>query len=224
MVVTGVSNTADDGDGDLFHTKSAVQAVHGTDQTGGVAGGQLQIVSAQAQLVVGIAMEEDIGNGVLLAALEDGLNAQLLIDFLVLCANATGSGVQHNINALAQILKRAGNGNIVGLESLLIRTIDQVQIVLDAVRADHIIFPQGAHSQGRGQISNTDQFHILLHCNTVSQTLTDGAVTCHANTNLCHKNRPPIINVNFDPTSGFYYEKIIALAKSDVNEALFDYW
>ena len=191
MVITGVGNTADDGDGDLVNAIGTVQAVHGTDQTCGVAGGQLQIVLAQALFIVGIAVEEHIGNAVFLAALEDGLHAHLLIDDLVLCAYAAGSGVQHDVDLAAQLFEGAGHGNVMGVESGLVRAVYQIEVILDAVGADHVIFPQCPDCQSGSQIGNTDQLHILLHGNAVCQTLTDGAVTRDAYSYLSHNQYPP---------------------------------
>ena len=184
MIVARIGNAADDGDGNLLNVESAVQSIHGTDQTGGVAAGQLQVVGANALFIVGVAMEEHISNGVLLAALEDGLHAQLLIQHLVLGADAAGSGIQHDVNGLAQILEGTCNRDALLVESSLVSAVDQIQVVLDVVRADHVVLGQCTDGKGGSQISDADQFHIALHCNAVCQTLTDGTITGNANTNL----------------------------------------
>ena len=186
VVVTGVSHTADDGDGNLVHTVGTVQAVHSPDEAGGVAGSELQVVLAQALFIVGIAMEEHIGDAVLLAALEDGLYTHLLVNDLVLRAHAAGSGVQHNVNLAAQLLKGAGHGDVLGIEGGTVRAVYQIEVILDAVSADHVVFPQSADCQGGGQVSNADKLHILLHGNAVRQTLTDGAVTRDAYSYFSH--------------------------------------
>ena len=132
-------------------------------------------------------MEEYVRNRILLAALEDGLDTVfVVIVLLVLGAHAAGSGVQHHIHALAQLLKAAGHRDVLRREGRGIGAVHQIQIVLDAVGADHIVFPQSLNGQGGCQIGDTDQLHVLLHCHAVCQTLSDGAVTGNTNFNLCH--------------------------------------
>ena len=187
VIVAGICHAADDGDGHLLKADFPVQAVHGADEAGGVAGGQLQIVLAHALFVVGIAVEEDVRHGVLLAALENGLDAVLVIVVgLVLGAHAAGGGVQHDVHLLAQLVKGAGHGDVLFREGGGVSAVHQVQIVLHAVGAGHVVFPQGLQGQGGGQIGNADQLHILLHCHAVCQTLADGTVASHAYSDFCH--------------------------------------
>ena len=137
-------------------------------------------------------MEEHVGNAVLFAALEDGLHAVLLIVVgLVLCAHAAGGGVQHDVHIFAQVFKGARHRDVLGRESGGIRAVHQVQIVLDAIGTDHIVLPQGLQAQGGGQVRNADQLHILLHGHAVRQTLSDGAVSGHADSDFCHNLIPP---------------------------------
>ena len=63
MIVARLGNAADDGDGDLLDAEGTIQSIHGADQAGGVAAGQLQIVGVNALFEVGIAMEEHVCNG-----------------------------------------------------------------------------------------------------------------------------------------------------------------
>ena len=132
-------------------------------------------------------MEEHVCNGVLFAALEDGLDAVFfVVVFLVLCADAAGCGVEHDVDALAQLFKAAGNRDILCGKRSFVCAVDQIQLVFHAVCADHIVFAQRLQRQGRGKVRNTDQLHILLQCNAVCQSLTNRAVTGHANSNLVH--------------------------------------
>ena len=189
VIVAGVSHTADDRDGDLLNTDLAVEAVDRADQAGRVAGGQLQVVLADALFVVGIAMEEHVRDGVLLAALEDGLDAVfIIVVFFILCADAAGCGVEHDIDLLAQLVKRAGNRDIFCIERGFIRAVDQIEIIFDAVCADHIALAQRLQRKRRGQIRDPDKLHILLQRNAVCQSLTDGAVTGYANSDFFHSN------------------------------------
>ena len=131
-------------------------------------------------------MEEHIGNAVLLTALENGLHAHLLIDDLVLRAHAAGSGVQHDVNLAAQLLKGTGHRDVLGIEGGTVRAVYHIEVILDAVGADHVVLPQSPDRQSGGQISNADKLHILLHGNAVRQTLTDGAVTRDAYSYFSH--------------------------------------
>ena len=177
MIIAGVGDAADDGDGDLFDAVGSVEAVHGADEPGGVAGGQLEIVLTHALFVVGVAVEEHVRDGVLFAALEDRLDAVfIVVVFLVLCADAAGGGVEHNIDLLAQLVKAACNGNVLRFERCLVSAIDEIEVVTHAVRADHIALAQRLQRQRRGEIGDTDQLHILLHRNAVRQPLPDRAI------------------------------------------------
>ncbi len=53
--------------------------IHGADEAGGVAGGQLQIVCTQPLFVIGVTMEEHIGDGVAFSPLENRFDAGLFV-------------------------------------------------------------------------------------------------------------------------------------------------
>ena len=132
-------------------------------------------------------MEEHIRNRILLAALEDCLHAVLVIVVLfVLRADTARSGIQHDVNLLAQVREGSFHRDILLFERRLIRAVDQVQIVLYAIRADHVSLAKRLKGQSRGQIRNSDQLHVSLHCNAVRQTLSDGSVTCYTNFDFRH--------------------------------------
>ncbi len=134
-------------------------------------------------------MEEDICDGVLFTALEDGLDAVfIIVVFFILCADAAGCGVEHDIDLLAQLVKHAGNRDIFCIERGFIRAVDQIEIIFDAVCADHIALAQRLQRKRRGQIRDPDKLHILLQRNAVCQSLTDGAVTGYANSDFFHSN------------------------------------
>lgn len=76
-------------------------------------------------------------------------------------------------------------------EGSLIGAAHQIQVVLDAICADHVVLAQSLDGQGGCQIGDADQLHVALHSDAVSQTLTDGAVTGNANFDLCHSKSPP---------------------------------
>ena len=202
MVVAGVRHPADDGDGHLLDAEGPVQAVHRSDEPRGVAGGQLQIVLPQALLVVGVAVEEHVCHIVFLAALEDGLDAQPLIDGLVLGPHAGGRGIQHDVHAAAQVLKGPGHGDVHGGKGGGIGSLHQIELVLHAVGADHVIFPQGLQGQRGRQVRNAHQFHIFLKGNAVCQPLSDGAVTGYSYTNLFHGHPPEIFRNSGLPGDG----------------------
>ena len=186
VIIAGIGHAADDGDGDLLDAELAVQAVNGTDEAGGVAAGELQELLAQAQLVVGVAMEEHVCHAVLLAALEDGLHAHLFIDGLVGSAGAAGRGVQHHIHLGAKLLKAALHRNAEGIELGLQLHIHQIELVLHAVYADHVVFRQSPDGQRRRMPHDTNQLHVLLQCHAVSQSCADGAVARYADFYFCH--------------------------------------
>ena len=186
MIVAGIGHPPDDGDGHLLHAVETVQAVHRPDEARGVAAGELQIVLAQALLVVGVAVEEHVRHGILLAALEDGLHAHLLIELLVLGAYAAGGGIQHDVHLPAQLLEGARHGDVVFLEGGRVSPVHQIQVVLHAVRADHVVLPQRSDGQGGGEIRDAHQLHVALHGDAVRQPLPDGAVTGHAYFDLSH--------------------------------------
>ena len=186
VIIAGIGHAADDGDGDLLDAELAVQTVNGTDEAGGVAAGELQELLAQAQLVVGIAMEEHVCHAVLLAALEDGLHAHLFIEGLVGSAGAAGRGVQHHVDLGAQLLKAALHRDAQCVELGLEGHVHQVQLVLHPVHADHAVFRKGPDGQ-RGRVSHdTYEFHVLLQRNTVCQAGADGSVARNADFNLSH--------------------------------------
>ena len=70
VVVAGVGHATDDGYGHAFHAGTAVKTVDGPDKPCSVARRQLQELGVQALLVIGVSMEEDVGDLVFLAALE----------------------------------------------------------------------------------------------------------------------------------------------------------
>ena len=88
--VTGVGDPPNDRDRHLLDPDQSIEAIDGTDEAGGVAGGQLQVVGPDALVVVGISVEEDVGDLAALAALEDGLQPPLLVDLLVLGTDPAG--------------------------------------------------------------------------------------------------------------------------------------
>ena len=139
MIIARVCHTADDGDGHSLDTVSSVEAVNRTDQACCVAGCELEVILADTLLIVCIAVEEHVRDGVLLAALEDGLHAILvIIVFLILCAYAARCGVEHDIHLLAQICESTGDRDILGRESCLVSAVNKIEIVLDSVGADHV--------------------------------------------------------------------------------------
>ena len=134
-------------------------------------------------------MEEHIRDGILLAALEDRLHAVALVKHLVFRTDAARGGVQHDIDRLNQLLEAAGNRNALGIKRRLVRAVDQIEIVFDVVRADHIVFGKRTDGQRRREIRDTDQLHIALHGYAVRQTLTNRAVTGNADSDfLAHEN------------------------------------
>ena len=187
VIITRIRDTANDGDGNLLDAERTIQAVNGANQSGGIAAGQLQIILAESLLIVGIAVEEDVRDGILLAALEDRLHAIfVIVVFLVLRADAARCGIQHDINLLAQIREAARHRNILCLECRLIGAVNQIQVILHAVCADHVSLTQRLKGKSRGKIRNSDQLHVSLHCNAVCQTLSDGSVTCNTNFDFRH--------------------------------------
>jgi hypothetical protein len=136
-------------------------------------------------------VEKHVRHGVLLAALENGLYAHLLIELLVLRAHAAGGGVQHDVHLAAQVLEGAGRRDVQGVEFCLVRAAHQVQVVFDAVGPDHVVLPQGADGQGGGQVRDACQLHVPLHGYAVRQTLADGAVARYAYSYFRHMNHPP---------------------------------
>ena len=186
VIIAGIGHAADDGDGDLLDAELAVQAVHRTDEACGVAAGQLQKLFAQAKLIVGIAVEEHIGHTVFLAALENGLHAQALVYCLVGSTGAAGRGVQHHIHLGAKLLKAALHRNAEGIELGLQLHIHQIELVLHAVYADHVVFRQSPDGQRRRMPHDTNQLHVLLQYHAVSQSCADGAVARYADFYFCH--------------------------------------
>ena len=132
-------------------------------------------------------MEEHVRNGILLAALENRLHAVALIEHLVLRADAAGSGVQHDIDRLDQLVKAARDRNALRVERRPVRAVDEVEIVFDVVRADHVVLGERANGERRREIRDADQFHIALHGHAVRQTLTNGAVTGDAYSDFLHR-------------------------------------
>ena len=127
--VAGVGDAAHDGDDDALHADLAVEAVDGADEAGGVAARQLEVVLADALLVVGVAVEEDVDDVVLLAALEDRLDALGLVELLVLAADAAGRGVEHDVDLAEEVVHGAGDGDAELVEGGLLAGLDDVQVV-----------------------------------------------------------------------------------------------
>ena len=96
--IAWVRHPADDGDGHLLDAHDPVERIHSADEAGGVAGGELEEVLADAVLVVGVSVEEHVGDVVLLPALEDGLDAVLGVEVLHLGAHAAGGGVEGHVD------------------------------------------------------------------------------------------------------------------------------
>ena len=88
MVVAGVRNASDDRNDDALNANTAVDAIDGTNKTRCVTRSQLQKVLVDAFFIVRVAVEEDIGDLIFFAALEDGFLAVFLIELLVLGAVA----------------------------------------------------------------------------------------------------------------------------------------
>jgi hypothetical protein len=80
-----------------------------------------------------IAMEKHICHRVFLPALENGLDAHLLIELLVLGTHAAGGGVQHDIHFPDQLFKCARDRNVLGGKRGGICSVYQIEIILDAV-------------------------------------------------------------------------------------------
>ena len=88
--VSRVGDATDDSDDHLLDAGQTIQCVYGSNETGGIAGGELQVVLADAFLVVGISMEEGVGNFVFLTSLEDGFDAVFRVEVLVLGPDSGG--------------------------------------------------------------------------------------------------------------------------------------
>ena len=186
VIIAGVRHAADDGNGNLFNAELSVQAVDGADQTGGVAAGELQKLLAQTQVVIGIAVEKHVCDAVLLAALENGLNTQTLINGLVGCARSSGRGVQHDVHLFAQLLKAAFDRDAQRIKSGLEIHINEVELILHAVYANHVVFCKCPDCE-RGRMSDdTNELHVILERNTVCQTRAYGAVARYADLNFFH--------------------------------------
>ena len=172
--VAGVGDAAHDGDDDALHADLAVEAVDGADEAGGVAAGQLEVVLADALLVVGVAVEEDVDDVVLLAALEDGLDAPGLVELLVLAADAAGRGVEHDVDLAEQFVHGAGDRDADRVEGGLLAGLDDVQVV------GHARLAQRARRERRRDVDDADQLHVPLQRHAVGETLADDAVADHA--------------------------------------------
>ena len=104
MGVGWVRDPPHDGDGDLLNANLAINGVDRADQASGVAGSQLQEVLPLPFLVVGVAMEEHIGDLVLLAALKHCLDTVLDVQFLVLGTNAGRRRIQDDLYLFQEVL------------------------------------------------------------------------------------------------------------------------
>ena len=180
VIITRVSHTADNRNRDFFNPVCPVKAVNGTDEACCIAACQFQEILAYALLEVGIAMEEDVRYRVLLAALEDSLDAGLLIENLVLRADAGRCGVKHDIHFSEEILECARYRDSQLVEIFFICAVHQIEVI------GHAFFVQRTDCQCRGHIGNADQFHISLARHTVCQSLSDCSVTSHTNSYFCH--------------------------------------
>ena len=108
VIVARIGHTPYDRDRDLINTDGSVKHIDRTDEACCVAACQLQIVRANALFIVRIAVEEHVSDLIFLAALEHGFCIVLFVDLFVLCADAAGAAVEHNIHFLHEFLKRAG--------------------------------------------------------------------------------------------------------------------
>ena len=138
---------------------------------GRVAGRQLEELGIQSLLVVRIAVEEDIGDFVLLAALEDGLVAVLDVEFLVPGADSAGRRVEDDVHIGQDFVHGAGDRDASGFQRCTGIVIGREQPVRHAPVA------QSLHCEGRRRIHDTHQFHVLLQRHPVGESLPDDAKT-----------------------------------------------
>ena len=180
MRVARVRHAAHDGHDDALHADGAVEAVDGADEAGGVARRELQIVLADALLVVGIAVEEDVDDVVLLATLEDRLDAPGLVDLLVLTADAARRRVQHYVDLAEEVVEGAAHGDADLVEGgLLLRRHDE-QLV------GHPYLVQGADGERGRHVDDAGELHVPLQSDTVGQPLADDAVAHNCNFRFAH--------------------------------------
>ncbi len=111
--VGGIGHTTHDGDGDFFHAHCPVNGIDRADQAGGVARGEFEIILAQTLFVIGIAVEKDIGDLVLLAALEHGLDPGRLIQALFLAPIPPGVASR----TMSTSPSRSSNEPVTGMSS-----------------------------------------------------------------------------------------------------------
>ncbi len=178
--VAGVGDAAHDGDDDALHADLAVEAVDGADEARRVAARELQVVLADALLVVGVAVEEDVDDVVLLAALEDRLDAPGLVELLVLAAHAAGRGVEHDVDLAEEVVEGAGDGDADLVEGGLLLLCDDEELVRHAGLAE------GPRGERRGDVDDAHELHVTLQGDAVGEPLPDDAVADHAYLWLAH--------------------------------------
>ncbi len=170
MRIARVGHAAHDGDDDALHADLAIETVDGPDEAGGVAARELQVVLADALLVVGVAVKEDVDDVVLLAALEDRLDLASLVDLLVLATDAAGRGVEHDVDLAEQVVEGARHRNAELVEGGLLLGRHHEQPV------GHARLVQRANGQRGGDIDHAGELHVLLQGDAVGQTLADDPV------------------------------------------------
>ncbi|MPN48930.1 hypothetical protein SDC9_196543 [bioreactor metagenome] len=170
VIVARVGHSPDDGDGHLRYARRPIQRVHRADEAGGVAGGQFQEVGTDALFVVGVAVEEHVRDAVLLAALEHGFLIVLLIDFLVLRADAARRAVEHDVDFLHQLLEAARHRDARFLHRVVFR-----RDVEHPVR--HALFLERPHRQRWRYVRHAHKLHVALARHAVRQPLTYHAVS-----------------------------------------------
>ena len=100
MGISWISDTPHDGDGDLLHTDLSVNSIYRTNQSGGIAGGKLEEILSKAFIIISVTMEEDIGDLVLLATLEDCLDTMFDIKFFILGTDSTWGCIKGYVDIL----------------------------------------------------------------------------------------------------------------------------
>ena len=183
VIIARIRDAADDRDRNLLYAVSAVKAVNGTDQTGRVAAGELQIILVQALFIIRVAVEEHVRNLVLLAALENRLDARRLVDVnLVLQADSCRRRIEHDIDVVDKIHEIAFDRDSDFIELALVRAVNEIQIVR------HALLIQSTDRECRRHIGDTYELHVLLLRNAVSKTLSDRAVSGNSNPDFSHDN------------------------------------
>ena len=154
-------------------------------------------------------MEEDIGDGILFAALEDALHAVFRVEFLVLGAHARARRVEHDVDRLHEVFEGSRNGDARGVEVGALVGSRRVEFV------GHAALAQRPHRQGRRHVGHADQFHIVLERYARGQPQTDDAVPRHSNSYfrhiflLCISDRIPGCKGDTKIILGFFTQKTI---------------